>query len=383
MKKQAIALGVITALTSTASHAVYNLYEKDGLSLDINGEVNLYLESNKSDAKGQAGTLSSIYEDLSDERIRLFPEQGASWIDFRGSQKLSDDWRVTGTVGMGYSSGNGGGYLNSANISFDKLNTGAISLGRQYLHTGYVTRTGTMTPLDVFGEQSIRLDYYGVPNLHTSAYYLFPSSTDVREESSQKTEGYGLSASYVMPLTGTQSVRFAGGYTNSKANASSVRTPVEKQGMAGSVEYRAGKFLAAADIGRMDAKLNSSRIAESEVDYWGAKLGYEVTPRFNVVAGYGKRKADTTRQAGVSGANIIARLTSDATSRGLSADLKTTFLYDSLTETRAYVRGDYYVRDNVRVYGQVQKDDITGKVAGVEQANYKDTAYRVGVSLTF
>lgn len=383
MKLHTLTLGVTTLLASTYSHAIYNLYEKDGLSFDISGEVNLYLESNKADAQGQAGALSAIYEDLSDERIRLFPERGASWIDFRGSQELGNDWRVTGTVGMGYSSGSSGTYLNSANISFDKLNVGAISLGRQYLHTGYVTRTGTLTPLDVFGEQTLRLDYYGTPNLHTSAYYLFPSSTDVRQESSAKTEGFGFSASYNIPLAGEQNIRLAGGYTNSKANESSVRVPVEKEGMAGSVEYRAGKFLVAGDIGLLKADMNSSRIAKSEADYWGAKVGYEISPKFNLVAGYGERKADTTRQAGVSSADIISRLTRDANSRGLSNDLKTTFLYDKMTEKRAYVRGDYYVRDNVRVYGQVQKDEIVGKVDGTDYAKYEDTAYRLGVSLTF
>ena len=381
MKHQALAFGIITLLASTQSQAIYNLYEKDGLSLDINGEVNLYLESNKSDAQGQAGALSAIYEDLSDERIRLFPERGASWIDFRGSQDLGNDWRVTGTVGMGYSEGNSGGYLNSANISLDKLNVGAVTIGRQYLHTGYVTRTGTLTPLDVFGEQALRLDYYGVPNLHTSAYYLFPSSTDVRNDSSAKTEGFGVSASYNIPLAGNQNIRLAGGYTNSKANRrNSVRNPTEKEGLAGSIEYRAGKFLAAADLGHMDARISSNRVSKSEADYWGAKLGYEISPKFNLVAGYGEREAKATRQAGVTTADMISALTRDATrTGGLSTDLQATFAYDEMTEKRA----DYYLRDNVRVYGQIQKDEIVGKVDGADYAKYEDTAYRLGVSLTF
>ena len=55
-------------------------------------------------------------------------------------------------------------------------------MGRQYLHTGYVTRTNTYTPLETFGENSIRLDYTAIKGLHASGYYSLPASSDVRKK---------------------------------------------------------------------------------------------------------------------------------------------------------------------------------------------------------
>lgn len=46
MKLKALALFVAVAsgVISTQSSAVYNLYKKDGLSLDVNGEVNVHFK---------------------------------------------------------------------------------------------------------------------------------------------------------------------------------------------------------------------------------------------------------------------------------------------------------------------------------------------------
>lgn len=386
MKKQLLSASLLATFgvaMTAPSHAVYNLYKKDGISFDVSGEINLYLDRSDTEAEGQSGALQGYYQDLTDERLRLMTESGASWLDFRGSQQLVNDWRVTGTIGMGYANGSSG-YLNSASISFDKLNQGAVTLGRQYLHTGYVGRTGTFTPLDVFGEQAVRLDYYGTDNLHTSAYYLFPSSTDVRTQSnSRKTEGFGASASYTIPLVNDQKIRLAAGYTNSHANPRDERATRKKDGYALSAEYRADRFLVAADYGRSDATLGGSLLAGSKADYSGVKVGVEFTPRFNVVAGYGVRDVKSTRAAGVTTAAIEAAIAANATSAGLRDNLSESYLYDRLKETKLYLRGDYYLRENVRVYLQAQRGEIQGKIDGRNVAKLDDNAYRVGVSLTF
>lgn len=386
MKKQVLALVVASGMMTVPSHAVYNLYKENGLSLDINGEVNLYLEQDKASTTGQAASLAQMHDSLTDERLRLFPESGASWMDFRGSQELANDWRVTGTLGLGYATGSGQSFLNSANVSIDKLNTGAITLGRQYLHTGFVTRTGTFTPLDVFGEQAVRLDYYGTPNLHASAYYLFPSSTDTRRQSnSTKTEGFGVSGSYVIPFSSDDhSLRLAAGLSNSKANPRNLdTTSPDTTGYAASAEYRLGQFLVAADYGYKDTELGGTLLASSKSDYMGVKVGYEVTPRFNVVAGYGTRVSEAKYQAGATQAAVEAKILQDINQGGILASLGSGLLYNELEEKRGYVRGDYYLRDNVRLYGQVQKEKVQAKMQEANYAKLDDTSYRLGISLTF
>ncbi len=195
LKALAVFVAVASGVISTQSSAVYNLYKKDGLSLDVNGEVNVHFKNDREqytyqyDEPGYAsaaydyqGMVQGAYDEVTDRRTRLGQDDGASWMDIRGSQKLPKDWRVTGTIGFGYADSGSGMYLNSANLAIDKLNVGSISLGRQYLHTGYVTRTGTFTTLDTFSGASIRTDYTAIPNLHLSAYYSTPSSSDVRKK---------------------------------------------------------------------------------------------------------------------------------------------------------------------------------------------------------
>lgn len=380
MKKQLLVLAL--ASVSLQSHAIYNLYKKDGLSFDVNGEVNLYLESDK--VTGES-TLTNIHQELTDERVRLLPEQGASWIDFRASQELPNNWRATGTLGMGYAKGNGSSFLNSANLSFDKLNVGAITLGRQYLHTGYVPRTGTYSSLETFGEQAVRLDYYGMPNLHVSSYYLFPSSNDVRRGSnSTKTEGFGLSGSYTIPFADSHNVRLAAGFSNSKANPRNRdRASPNVDSFGVSAEYRLNKFVAAVDYGRQDVELGGSLIAKSESDIMGVKVGYEVSPRLNLMAGYGVRERQATHQNNVSPMAIHGTIFNEVVQNGLFASTAAGFLYNEMSEKMTYVRGDYYLRDNVRLYGQVQKEKIEGKMENMPSDKMDDTSYRLGVSLTF
>ena len=160
------------------------------------------------------------YEQRSDRRVRLGQDTGASWTEFRASRKLRDGWRVSGAIGFGYYDSGTGMYLNSANMAFDKKDLGSLSLGRQYLHTGYVTRTNTYTPLETFGENSIRLDYTAIKGLHASGYYSLPASSDVRKKKNgQEVEGFGASVSYLHPLDDHQTVRVALGYSDSRQNA--------------------------------------------------------------------------------------------------------------------------------------------------------------------
>lgn len=402
MKLKALALFVAVAsgVISTQSSAVYNLYKKDGLSLDINGEVNVHFKNDREqftyqyDQPGWTSITSDprqlvtgTYEERTDRRTRLGQDDGASWMDIRGSQKLPQDWRVTGTIGFGYADSDTGLYLNSASLAFDKLNVGSISLGRQYLHTGYVTRTGTFTTLDTFSGASIRTDYTAIPNLHLSAYYSTPSSSDVRRNSNDEVEGWGASASYRYPIADNHSVRFAAGYSDSRANPDTSAgnyngnaNAVDLKGYAGSIEYRNGNFLAAVDAGHKKENLEGNVIDSAKSDFAGVKLGYQFTPRFSMTAGYGQKDIKRTNQNGV----IVT-----ANDLGANEDWSNvayayeSFLFPKTEETRAYLRGDYYLRDNVRLYGRVDNVESQYKLNNKDFAKLENTAYRAGVSFTF
>lgn len=407
MKLKNLTLAIIAIATSVASmqaNAVYNLYKSNGLSLDIGGEINVAAKNLRQQAEVQYndGTSNQVYidattwaqlaqggyKDVADRRTRLGQDDGASWLEFRGTQKLNNDWRATGTIGFGYYDRQTGAYLSNANLAIDKLNVGSLSVGRQYLHTGYVARTGTYTTLETFGGASVRLDYTQVPGLHLSGYYNTPSSSDVRTKSTAEVEGWGASASYRHPFGNQHSIRLAAGYSDSRANpankgVSSNQVPVSSQGYAGSLEYRIDGFLVAADGGKKKEDLNGSVTDSANSDFWGVKVGYQFTPKFSMTAGYGQKDTERTN---VANAVVTPYYISGVTTGGTYENMATvysSFLFDQVKEQKAYVRGDYYLRDNVRVYGRVDKEEIQTKLNGHNFAKLDNTGYRLGLSLTF
>lgn len=406
LKNLSIVIALATVGTATVpATAVYNLYKKDGLSLDINGEINVHARQDQTEFSLQnpAGAstilgnnpdgslavetlMAGHHDEYSDRRVRLGQDEGASWTEFRGSQQLPNDWRVTGTIGFGYFDSATGMYLSNANLAFDKKNLGSVSVGRQYLHTGYVTRTGTFTPLDTFSARSIRLDYTAIPNLHLSTYYSTPSSNDVRQENSAEVEGFGVSASYRHPIAQDHSVRVAVGYTDSRKNpATTGRTSniyaVDSQGVAGSLEYRYGGLLLAGDVGQKSEDLNGTVTKSAKSDYMGVKVGYEFSPRFSASVGYGVKDTKRTNQGAVIGTYKAEDCIDPACTNLVSAS--ESYLFDDVKEQRAYVRGDYYLRDNVRLYGRYDQAEQQSKLNGQNFAKFDSNEYRLGVSFTF
>ncbi|MFB6349126.1 porin [Moraxella sp. ZJ142] len=425
LTKLALVTGAILAATS--SHAVYNLYKKDGLTLDIGGQIDM--QATKQDEKlvvQNSMTRATINNSNSkkwyktrvvpagtelsatDKKPRLGQSHGVSYVDFRGSQELPNDWRVTGNIGFGYSDSRDF-YLSNSSLSFDKRNLGAISLGRQYLHTNFVNRSGTDTPLDIFSSSAVRADYYGIKGLQASAYYSFAGYNDVTKENNTKVDsGYGASASYRFPVADNQSLRVAVGYTHSNFNPVTNiandqwttnkntlnRYPQKVDGIAASLEYQAGKFLVAADVGRKKETMSDSpntSLDKRTTDYLGAKVAYDINPVFQVSAGYGSKKAKTDLKAGA------AALTNDADAlytRYEDSDWKDLamfsyvgageqYLYDKADTKEAYAQLDYRVRPNVRLYGRYDTEKTTYKVGGQDTSKLTDNNARIGVVFTF
>lgn len=395
---------VIAAL-STQSHAVYNLYKGDGLSLDVSGEINLHARNLEQDIHVQytdnsglnvyadsvawAELAQNAHKENTDRRTRLGQDDGATWIEFRGTQLMNNDWRVTGTVGFGYYDSQTGAYLSNANLAIDKRNIGSLSVGRQYLHTGYVARTGTYTTLETYAGASARVDYTAIPNLHLSGYYNTPSNNDVHNKNTAEVEGWGLSASYRYPIQDNHSVRFAAGYSDTRANVdetllrASNQVAVDSQAYMGSIEYRYHNFLAALDFGKKKEDLDGTVTDSADSDFYGIKLGYQFTPKFTMTAGFGQKDTDRTNKDGVSAIGTYTPSNCiDADCTNVVAALES-FLFDKVEEQKIYLRGDYYLRDNVRIYGRIDQEEIQSKLNGQNFAKIDNTGYRIGLAFNF
>ncbi|OOS07840.1 hypothetical protein SAMN02745664_1015 [Moraxella cuniculi DSM 21768] len=433
-----LAMVVGTVGLATSSQAVYNIYKKNGLSLDINGQVDIQATKKDQqhnvlfDADGydwyRSGTTSrtslvdtSYNLTNTDKKPRLNQTSGVSYVEFRASQELPYDWRVTGNVGLGYSDSRDM-YLNNSSISFDKKNQGAISIGRQYLHTNYVNRTGTDTPLDIFSSSALRLDYYGIKGLHTSAYYSFTGINDVREEdNSGLKSGFGASVSYRYPFADNQSVRVAAGYSQNKANPAYSNTtytglnssgrntvfqnygwventlnryPEKTQGAAVSLEYQAGPFLIAADAGRKKESMSDQRVPldsntttygtvldNKKTDYVGAKFAYDINPVVQISTGYGVKKTKSTLKEGAK--PLFATWPANRLEGFSYVDGDELYLFDKAKSKEIYAQIDYRIRPNVRLYTRYDREKTTYQVANTDYAETKDANVRAGVVFSF
>lgn len=412
LTKLALVLGVATL--GLNANAVYNLYKKDGLTLDINGQVDIQATKNDNSftvlrdsnlwsfgANGaaqftpqSAGTVLTS----TDKKTRLNSNQGVSFVEFRGAQVMSKDWRVTGNVGLGYSDARNL-YLSNASLSLDKKNIGAMTLGRQYLHTNYVNRTGTDTPLDIFSSSALRLDYYGIKGLHASTYYSFTGSNDVRVADNALRSGYGASLSYRVPFANNQAVRFGAGYTHGKfeprpfadwIDNTMNRNPAKAQGVAGSLEYQAGKFLVAADFGQKKETMSSDARTPIDVkttDYLGAKLAFDINPVWQISAGYGVKKAETKLKSGAFAlSNDVNALWAAGGRPALSSYVAPNeqYLFDKAETKETYVQTDYRLRPNVRLYGRYDTETTTYSLNNVgDYAKAKDNNARIGFVFSF
>lgn len=410
LTKLALVLGVATL--GLNANAVYNIYKKDGLTLDINGQVDM--QATKKDSSftlltparnafeqnnfvywGDVNPAGTVFSST-DKKTRLNSNQGVSFVEFRGAQVMSKDWRVTGNVGMGYSDARNL-YLSNASLSLDKKNIGAVTLGRQFLHTNYVNRTGTDTPLDVFGSSALRLDYYGLKGLHASTYYSFTGSNDVRVPDNALRSGYGASLSYRVPFANNQSLRFGAGYTHSKfepittgvgylTNRNSLnQNPEKAQGVAGSVEYQMNKLLLAVDVGQKKETMSGSTntpLASKKTDYLGAKVAFDINPVWQISAGYGVKKMEATLKGGAKPlTNDLSSIYPDNRFSYVGANEQ--YLFDKIDTKETYVQTDYRLRPNVRLYGRYDTETTTHKLNGADFSKVKDNNARVGFVFSF
>lgn len=370
---------------SANAHSAFNVFNNNGTTLDVSGEVNLQLENKTDKVEGFYKTYST--NQLTDRRTRFGNDDGDSWIEFRGSQTFGKDYRATGVIGYGYKNVKGGGQHDTLYLAIDKKNFGSIGIGRQYLHTGYVYRTSTFSPLhDYGGLSTIRADYTRIKNLHLSAFYGLPDTPDTREggvgtELPNRT--MGLSFSYLYPFGQDHSLRVAGGYTKAKGSIDAdfgVVIPEATQAVAGSLEYKKDRFIVATDFGSSKSDyLPNDFTNKSTTNNIGLKLGYLISPRLTLSAGYGIEKGK--RKGGINTIPIDdnpSYVPGAGTALGISE-----YVPDSETKERYYLRGDFYARENVRFYARYDNQTTEGKVQSTKVSATSQPEYRLGLSLTF
>ena len=382
----------IAALAPMGAQAAYNVYSKDGLTLDIGGNVTAEFKKDHNrftyeanDSRYNYNYNTSQYETFvkgqdisdSDRRSRLGFDRGSSWLQLRGQQRINQELRATATVQLGYYDNSLN--LSAANVALDLRNVGSVTVGKQFLHSGYVSRTNTYYPVDYFGNSSIRVDYTGVPELQVSAYHLFPSQDDVRKEDSvNEIQGNGVSATYRVRIAPDHSVRFGAAYTQSKRNPlQNVNWSFSKKNAAvGSVEYKYRDLTLAVDAGYEKEKIDTATLGEAKSKSYGVKAEYQFTPRFKTAVGFGMKRSEKT--AGSNGSFN----TSDINTYGYIYPSEE-YLFPKIKRNKYYLKADYDLRKNVTIYSKAEVENVKNYADGELFSKRKRRELTAGISVTF
>lgn len=383
-------LATISAMVSPSAYAAYNIYAKEGLSVDISGSVaaeykkrSETLNVNRKKDKywwkkqdlNEPSMPTNVDFEETDRRGRLGFNSGSSWLEIRGTQRIDQDWKASADMQIGYYNGyqDDSLYIQAANIALDRRNWGSISIGKQYLMAGSIGRTQTFYPLETWAGSSIRADFTYIPNLQVSVDHIFPSKDDVRVGNNYTiVQGSDIGASYIYRLEPDHSLRFGLAYGNKKRNIQqdATATWAEKKDRAAlaSVEYKFKDLTLAADLGKEKLTLGHGK-ADSK--FWGVKAAYDITPRFTLSAGYGQQKRTTVLDKGYR----IKR------SKDHFADDYDEF--NLIKTNKYYGQAEYFLRDNVKLYTQASFN-VTKNYARSELfSKRKSREIDAGISVTF
>lgn len=380
-------LATLGTVLSPSVYAAYNIYAKDGLSVDISGsvsaeykkrseKVNVNLKDYKywwksQDRKSPSVPTNKDFEET-DRRGRLGLNSGSSWLEIRGTQRIDQDWRATADTQIGYYNGyqDDSLYIQAANVSLDRRNWGSVSIGKQYLMGGSIPRTQLFYPIDGWANSSIRADLTYVPNLQISVDHIFPSKDDVRVENNYSVvQGSNIGASYIYRIEPDHSVRFGLAYGNKKRNIQKDAIWAEKKSQAAlaSIEYKFKGLTLAADLSK--EKLTLGR-GKADRKSWGMKVAYDITPRFSLSTGYGQQKRKASLEQG------YASLPTDH----LVDDYDN---FDKINENKYYAQAEYLFRENVKFYTRASFNQTKNYVGSELFTTLKSREINAGVSVTF
>ncbi|WP_373766510.1 porin [Glaesserella sp.] len=214
MKKTLVALAV-TAFAASAS--AVTVYENEGTKVVVDGSLRLLLD--KGDSKVKNGDKTEKHSNLKNDGSRFgvrvkhdiaedFYALGRLELRFNGSPTTTDQF--------------GDLYAKRAYVGLGSKQYGELTFGRQLTIGDDIGETGFdysygVSPglLTAEGTAVVRYDYKGIDGLQVGVNYNFAEKRDSNNEiaTGDKKNGYGVGATYVLPLAEGQALALEAGYT--------------------------------------------------------------------------------------------------------------------------------------------------------------------------
>lgn len=398
-----ISLAVASAtMFITQANAVWlsnNL--RNGLTFGISGTVNPSLTQTKSKFSyvygdptiyGSTGTIERVLADqdrrLTDERARIGGFNDAT-IYFGVEKRIHRDMSLYGNVGLygqlqppesdywsRYFQRNIA-YQYGINLMHDKY--GSIGFNANpFDNSDLVNKSGFNGVLDN-PVSAISAKFTGIPNLTVASYYNFPSAYDTRNVADTAHdpihEGYGISADYTYSFAPRHNLAGAIGFTDTQRHAELNSNTVAKdktaQGIGLSYQYE--DWTVSANYGKATETFDGSVISDTDIDSYGLRVNYEITPRLNTYAIYGKYKSDKH------GATDTALSFDSLKSRGV---YESNF-FDQVDRTSYGIGADYQLYNYITLKGGITQTKTENYITEGLFSKREATAITAGASFSF
>ncbi len=381
------------AMFATQANAVWlNNNLRDGLQLGIHGSVTPSVTKNttkfsyysyNADPTGQI-VQALVEEDkrMTDERARLSGFNSAA-IWFGAYKQLTRDVTLSGNIGLygnlkQYTTYNySPAYQYGLTLSHDKYGSLGIK-SDQSTNSSIVTTSGVNGILDT-PSSSITAEFTYIPGLTVAAYHAFPSAQDTYSlDDTDIHKGHGISASYTHAFEPRHKLTGAIGYTNTNRHAELNSDTYAKQKKAHGVglRYQYEDLTLSANYGEATETFDAARVFDNDVKAYGIRLAYEVTPRIETYATYGRQTSDKT--AAVGQALDYAGLASE-TRRGISESN----YFDKVDRTSYGIGASYEIYRNLTLRGTASQTETENYISEGLFSKRKVTNYSIGATFSF
>lgn len=332
-------------------------------------------------------TLEQVLADQdrqdSDKRARLSGTD-SFWTHMIARQVLNKDWSVGGNILLIYTPTSNRNLGANWGLSFYHQKGLGVTVGKSYtdlrLNQTFINLSDTETLTeDVLANDgtNLELSYEGIPNLRVKAYHMLArsSNTDDRREFGWHKHN-GVSAEYDFHFAPRNVLKVKAGtvWGKSHQNPWYVDDAIKSNAYAGSIAYHYGKAELALDYGKKHDKFNGGWWDELDTTVYGAKVGYNITPRLKTAVIYAHKEIDNSKPMDLAYLKQIETNKEDIGERqAFRKTKKDTYRFETT----------YDVWNNIEVIGSVEHSKTRNFIVEGEFSKREQLTTSVGARFTF
>lgn len=358
-------------------------------SLSTNSQKFTYLYNdpsiyNRYDNNGnltKAGVIEDVLADqdrkTTDERARL-NGFGSATVYLSASKVLTRNVKAYGETWLwGIPNGDETfAWRYGLGLYHDKY--GSVSFGSNYSFL-----TNNVEPSNVYSvldkeNLSISANYKYIPNMNISAYYAFPSATNLHDKNDTGLRsGQGISVSYSHAFAPRHILEGGIGYTTGKRHVelSSDTVAKYKKAKALGLKYQYQDWQLSANIGRADENFDGDFLEKSQTDIYGLNLSYDITPRVNAYVSYGESES---KKKGSNNQEFTFDL---LTNNYLGVQEQN--LFDKVERQYYGIGASYQLYTGIALRASANQEKTTNYLVDGAFSERKNTYYGIGMSFNF